>query len=268
MLQGFRLMVYQLMIAALHTLLLHNVAYDHVTLMQQSRAISLMGLTRFTTFTVWCWTLMGVYFLMATGLSIVRVFVVGGEEHLHDNKSVPELALIVAWVLYELSFAMSLLVTAVVTFILIPLMEKSMCLVLKGQLQAVLLCRCAVAILDVFSGRKYSPSASLLSDRRREHLTHVSLGCSGHAQPESGVHVYGTGPKRDAICPLARGLCYPLRLVLRVLLMVCEVACHILLRPRPLPVVLHIIMMITIGCAHTQVLVHEDRCLLLFLLGL
>lgn len=101
---------------------------------------------------------MGVYFLMATAMSIVRVFMVGGKEHLHDNMSVPELALIVMWVLYELSFAMSLLVTVVVTFVLIPLMDKCMCLVHYKAIHAML---CCADHLGVFSVAKIIHSVHL-----------------------------------------------------------------------------------------------------------
>lgn len=62
------------------------------------RSVVLRGFMRLTTFTVWCWLLVGLYFLAAL---------------------LPPLA-IVARTLFGVAFACSVLVTVVVTFILMP----------------------------------------------------------------------------------------------------------------------------------------------------
>ena len=70
------------------------------------------GFARFTTFTVWCWTLQGVYFT----LSSCAYF-------LHTPDAAPggfSLLGAAALVLYEVNLATSILVTVVVSFVLFP----------------------------------------------------------------------------------------------------------------------------------------------------
>lgn len=70
---------------------------------------------------------MGVYYALATAMSAVRVYAIGDvRAHVHEDSVFPHWLLCATWVLYELSFAMSILVTTVVTFILIPVAKRSM----------------------------------------------------------------------------------------------------------------------------------------------
>eukprot|EP00466_Bigelowiella_natans_P020859 jgi/Bigna1/132277/aug1.17_g6985 len=71
--------------------------------------VLLRGMTRLTTFTVWCWLLQGVYFFLATMASL----------HLLPVSMIP-----LQWILFELSLAMALLVTIVVTFVLVPMSQS------------------------------------------------------------------------------------------------------------------------------------------------
>lgn len=72
---------------------------------------------RFTAFTVWCWTLQGVYFFFAIISSINHILV---EYHQKPIFEMHNEILFITWVIFEISFSMSFLVTIVVTFVLIP----------------------------------------------------------------------------------------------------------------------------------------------------
>jgi len=73
---------------------------------------------RFTAFTVWCWTLQGIYFFLSIISSINKILVAYNHHPIpiFDN----QLLLFITWVIFEISFSMSFLVTIVVTFVLIP----------------------------------------------------------------------------------------------------------------------------------------------------
>jgi hypothetical protein len=68
---------------------------------------------RFAPFTVWCWTLQGLYFTMAT---------YGSASHLGllSSSSTSPALTSVACILFELSFSVAFLVSAVVSFVLMP----------------------------------------------------------------------------------------------------------------------------------------------------
>lgn len=77
-----------------------------------SVSVHIKHLERFTTFTVWSWTLIGVYFGIVSLCSIITVYLPGW--------TVPQLLLQFAWILFEVQFSISILITVVVTFVLIP----------------------------------------------------------------------------------------------------------------------------------------------------
>lgn len=74
--------------------------------------ITLHGYERLSTFTVWSWILIGIYFGLTSYCGILSYF---NYKHYISNN-----ILIISWILYELSFAVSYLITIVVTFVLIP----------------------------------------------------------------------------------------------------------------------------------------------------
>mmetsp|Transcript_26370 Transcript_26370/g.39123 ORF Transcript_26370/g.39123 Transcript_26370/m.39123 type:complete len:291 (-) Transcript_26370:67-939(-) len=76
------------------------------------KTVQVLHLERLTTFTVWSWNVMGIYFLISSYCSIMTSM---GLDHL-----VPRVFIELGWVLYELSFAVSFLVTSVTSFVLIP----------------------------------------------------------------------------------------------------------------------------------------------------
>lgn len=72
---------------------------------------------RFTTYTMWCWAILGVYMLVAVLCSYAAF---------PDSAlQLPHQLLEITPILFEVSFAMSYLVTIIVSFILIPGREKS-----------------------------------------------------------------------------------------------------------------------------------------------
>jgi hypothetical protein len=79
--------------------------------------------TRFTPFTVWCWTCQAIYF----GLSTACTFSVVLKENPMISQKIglgtfiiPQYLLSLTHILFELSFSVAFLVTIVVTFVLIP----------------------------------------------------------------------------------------------------------------------------------------------------
>jgi len=69
----------------------------------------------FGTFTVWCWTLLGLYFTLAGLISVCDVF--GWEPH--EYRSVRVLCRL-AWVLFEVAFTCALFVFTIVWLVLVP----------------------------------------------------------------------------------------------------------------------------------------------------
>jgi len=83
-----------------------------------TKVTKLLYAERFTPFTVWCWLLQGVYFTTASYLSF--------KQH-YAPKECLELSPLVAqgtWILFEVSFSVAFLVSAVVTYVLIPTTVK------------------------------------------------------------------------------------------------------------------------------------------------
>ena len=73
------------------------------------KSVNLKRFERLSTFTMWCWTLQGVYFLMT---SLSPVFPPDTLESIHVHR--------ICWVLFEINFALAYMVTFLVTFVLIP----------------------------------------------------------------------------------------------------------------------------------------------------
>ena len=76
------------------------------------RSVPFKGLERLTTFTVQCWALQLIYFLLATTHSALHLAGVGS--------AVPAFLATATHILFEVSLATSILVTSVVTFVLLP----------------------------------------------------------------------------------------------------------------------------------------------------
>jgi hypothetical protein len=76
------------------------------------KTLQLNHFQRLTTFTVWCWMLQGLYFLLASLLSIAYLY--------DENAYIPQILIFSTYILFEVTFALSYLVTTVVTFVLIP----------------------------------------------------------------------------------------------------------------------------------------------------
>jgi len=83
--------------------------------------VHLVGLGRFCPFTVWCWTLQGVYFAITIICGMAHEFVphILQRDLFFMHRNAQEIASI-AWVMFEISFALAFLVTFMVTFVLIP----------------------------------------------------------------------------------------------------------------------------------------------------
>ena len=82
--------------------------------------VRIWGAGRFATFTVWCWTLQGVYFALAC-YSFFLLPPRGGLDPSNDFSLLAAVAL----VLFETNLATSILVTVVVSFVLFPHAMKS-----------------------------------------------------------------------------------------------------------------------------------------------
>jgi hypothetical protein len=67
---------------------------------------------RFTTFTVWSWTMIGIYFGIVSVCSAMKIS--------SPDWTVPLPLLQLTWVLFEVQFSVSILITVVVTYVLIP----------------------------------------------------------------------------------------------------------------------------------------------------
>ena len=86
------------------------------TFRYQDATVVLRRHTRLTTFTVWCFALLCGYFLLA---SLCSGAVLAGYEAL-----VPSWLVLGTLILFEMSYPMSLLVSAVVTFVLLPVARR------------------------------------------------------------------------------------------------------------------------------------------------
>ncbi len=103
--------------AALYTLSLIYLDQRGLELRYLGATIVLRQFRRFTTFTVWCFTLLFFYFAFAAFCS--GAFLSG------YGDAVPNVIVIATLVLFEISYPMSLLVTTVVSFILLPAAVKN-----------------------------------------------------------------------------------------------------------------------------------------------
>lgn len=93
----------------------------------QMKTLKLVGIQRFTMFTVWCWTAQGYYFVMASICSILSIWNLSVRDVIsiaNYSPIVEDLLVKATWVLFEVSFAMAYLVTVVVTFVLIPAVKQ------------------------------------------------------------------------------------------------------------------------------------------------
>jgi len=97
---------------ALYTLLCVYCDHEGLELRYREAQVLLRRHSRWTTFTLWCFTLLFGYFVLAAYCSSMAF--VGRGEH------VPSGVVRATLILFEVSYPMSILVTAVVTFVLIP----------------------------------------------------------------------------------------------------------------------------------------------------
>ena len=80
----------------------------------------LHGFERFSPFTVWCWSLLGLYFFMVSVAGIADIM--NNEILLAITSSSPYVRM--CTVLFEVSFSVAFLVSSIVTYVLIPGCEK------------------------------------------------------------------------------------------------------------------------------------------------
>ena len=112
------LILFRLACLAIAGWTLWQVYFDRKGLEMRSidTTITLRGLGRWTTFTVWCFSLLLAYFSLATVCS-TAVLVGRGDV-------LPAGVVLATLILFEVSYPMSLLVTAIVTFVLFPLARR------------------------------------------------------------------------------------------------------------------------------------------------
>jgi hypothetical protein len=113
------LLVYRLLCAIIVFLTLYTVLSDPngliITVPARTgglKVVKLLGYERLSTFTVWSWTLIGIYFVLTSYCTVVTL--------LHQEKNISIFILQSSWILFELSYPISFLVTLIVTFVLIP----------------------------------------------------------------------------------------------------------------------------------------------------
>lgn len=103
--------------AALYTLSWIYLDQRGLELRYLDATIHLRRFRRFTTFTVWCFTLLFFYFAFAAYGSSALLAGYGA--------AVPDLVVMATLILFEISYPMSLLVTTVVSFVLLPAAIKN-----------------------------------------------------------------------------------------------------------------------------------------------
>ena len=103
-------------VVALYTLLCVYCDHEDVELRYGDAKVYLRRHSRWTTFTLWCFTLLFFYFALAAYCS-AAAFVGRGD-------GIPSGIVMATLVLFEVSYPMSILVTAVVTFVLIPVARR------------------------------------------------------------------------------------------------------------------------------------------------
>ena len=85
------------------------------------KLLHLKHIERFTPFTVWCWSVQGFYFGIVSLLSLIRIYY---SSILATNISANGYLCSFLWILFEISFTASFLVSTVVTYVLIPGMKS------------------------------------------------------------------------------------------------------------------------------------------------
>jgi len=101
---------------AFYTLLCIYCDREGLELRYRDAQVHLHRHSRWTTFTLWCFTLLFFYFTLATYCS--------GAAFMGRGDRVPSGVVVATLVLFEVSYAMSILVTTVVTFVLIPVARR------------------------------------------------------------------------------------------------------------------------------------------------
>jgi len=90
----------------------------------KAKRVHIKGLSRLTTFTVWSWCLIGVYFTVASAASTMALCGISlSESSARPWWAVAGLAL--SWGLMQVAFSASVFVTVIVTFVLLPMITKS-----------------------------------------------------------------------------------------------------------------------------------------------
>ena len=82
------------------------------------QACEFRGLNWLSTFTVWNWLLIGLYFLLASIATTAALLADHEEKEFFKSSAQPFFAFI--WAIYQVAFSCSLLVTVVVTFVFVP----------------------------------------------------------------------------------------------------------------------------------------------------
>jgi hypothetical protein len=87
-----------------------------------TKSILLKHTTRFTTFTLWSWCLQGIYFFLQLLISplLWREVEICGPQTISEAGFVCRSYFASAWILFEVCFPVSILVTLIVWFVLIP----------------------------------------------------------------------------------------------------------------------------------------------------
>jgi hypothetical protein len=100
-------------VVAFYTLLCVYCDHEGLALHYRDAQVHLRRHSRWTTFTLWCFTLLFFYFTLAAYCS--------GAAFVGRSDLVPSCVIMVTLVLFEVSYPMSILVTATVTFVLLPM---------------------------------------------------------------------------------------------------------------------------------------------------
>lgn len=79
-------------------------------------------LERFTVFTVWCWSIIGVYFFLVLCVTVQHFRF--SSSPLYETSIVSPLLLQFTWIVFEVAYTCALLVTLMVTFVILPNMHR------------------------------------------------------------------------------------------------------------------------------------------------
>src|SRR5262245_14583554 len=100
-------------VVALYTLLCVYCDHESLELHYRDAKVHLRRHSRWTTFTLWCFTLLFFYFTLAAYCS--------GAAFVGRSDLVPSCVVMATLVLFEVSYPLSILVSAMVSFVLIPM---------------------------------------------------------------------------------------------------------------------------------------------------